>query len=89
METPLLRLAISRLILAAIPFLIYFAWRGWVQSRGRATKAPPWGWLIAVAAVLVGLSVIVTVALEPSNLGRRYVPAETQPDGRVRPGHYE
>jgi hypothetical protein len=80
---------LSRLILAAIPFLIYFAWRRWLISRGREAKPPPWGWLIAAAAVLVGVSIIVSIALTPSNLGRRYVPAETQPNGSVAPGRYE
>jgi hypothetical protein len=85
----LLRLLLSRLVLAAIPFLVYFAWRGWVQRRGGEAKPPPWGWLIAVAAVLVGLSIILSVALTPSNLGRKYVPAETQSNGSVTPGRYE
>jgi len=85
----LLRLVLSRLILAAIPFLVYFAWRRWLTSKGREAKPPPWGWMVAAAAVLVGLSIVLRVVTTPSNLGRHYVPAETQPDGSVKPGRYE
>ena len=85
----MLRLLLSRLILAAIPFLVYFACRRWLISKGRAAKPPPWGWMVAAAAVLVGLSIVLRVATTPSNLGRQYIPAETQPDGSVKPGHYE
>jgi hypothetical protein len=80
---------LSRLILAAIPFLIYFAWRRWLISRGREAAPPPWGWMVAAACVLVGVSILIKVAVTPSNVGRQYVPAETLPDGSVRPGRYE
>jgi hypothetical protein len=83
------RILLSRLVLAAIPFLVYFAWRAWVLSRGGEAKPPPWGWLIAAAGVMVGISIIITVAVTPTNLGRRYVPAQSQPDGSIKPGHYE
>jgi hypothetical protein len=80
---------LSRLILAAIPFLVYLAWRRYLTSKGRPVTPPPWGWLVAAAAILVGLSIVVRVVTTPSNLGRQYVPAETQPDGSVKPGRYE
>jgi len=85
----LLKILLSRLILAAIPFAVYFAWHLYLKSRGRDAPAPPWGWLIAAAAVVVGLSIILKVAVTPTNLGRKYVPAEAQPDGSVKPGRYE
>ena len=89
MERPLLRLLISRLVLAAIPFIIYFAWHAWIVRQGREPRVTPWGWLIVAAGVLVSLSLIATVIFTPSHLGRTYVPAETQPDGSVKPGHYQ
>ena len=85
----LFKLLLSRLVLAAIPFAVYFAWHFYIKSRGRDAPAPPWGWLIAAAAVVVGLSIIVTVAVTPNNKGRHYVPAQTLPDGSIRPGRYE
>jgi hypothetical protein len=85
----LLRILLSRAVLAAVPFAIYFAWHLYLKSTGRETRPPPWGWLIAAAGVLVGVSLIVTVAITPSNLGRHYVPAQTKADGSITPGHYE
>jgi hypothetical protein len=83
------RILLSRALLAAIPFLFYFGGRAWMIRRGRAARPPPWGWLIAAAGVLVGLSIIATVIVTPTNLGRRYVPAVTLPDGSIKPGYYE
>ena len=85
----LLKILLSRVVLAAIPFAVYFAWHFYIKSRGRDAPAPPWGWLIAAAGVVVGLSVIVTVAVTPNNKDRHYVPAQTRPDGSITPGHYE
>jgi hypothetical protein len=80
---------ISRLILAAIPFVVYFAWHAWVTRHGAEARRHPWGWLIGIAAVLVGLSLVAAAVLTPSNMGRTYVPAQTQPDGSVKPGHFK
>ena len=88
MERPLLRLIIGRLVLAAIPFVIYFAWHAWAMRNGAEARRHPWGWLIAAGAFLVGLSLIATVVFTPTNMGRTYVPAETRPDGSVKPGGY-
>jgi hypothetical protein len=85
----LLRILLSRLVLAAIPFAVYYAWRLYLKSRGRNAPAPPWGWLIAAAAVTVGVSILLKVAITPSNLGRTYIPAQTQPDGSIKPGRYQ
>jgi len=85
----LLKILLSRLVLAAIPFAVYFAWHFYIKSRGKDAPAPPWGWLIAAGAVMVGLSVILTVAVTPNNKDRHYVPAQTRPDGSITPGHYE
>jgi hypothetical protein len=89
MERPLLRLILGRLVLATIPFIVYFAWHAWIVRQGREPRVTPWGWLIVAAALLVGLSLIATVVFTPSNYGRTYVPAETRPDGSVVPGHYQ
>ena len=89
MERPLLRLIVSRLLLAAIPFIVYFAWHAWIVRQGREPRATPWGWLIAAAILLVGLSLAATAVLSPSNVGRTYVPAQTLPDGSVRPGYFK
>jgi len=89
METRLLRILLSRAVLAILPFAVYAFWRLYLKSRGRQAGPPPWGWLIAAAGLIVGISIIVTVAITPTNLNRKYVPAQTLPDGRITPGHYE
>jgi hypothetical protein len=85
----LLRIIIGRLLLAAVPFIIYFAWHAWLVRNGREPRVTPWGWLIAAGALLVALSLVATAVMTPSNMGRTYVPAETQPDGSVRPGNFK
>ena len=83
------RIWITRLLLAALPFLFYLAWARFHKSRGRDIGATPWGWLIGAGALLAGLSIMATVAFQHDNTSRTYVPAQTQADGSVRPGHYE
>lgn len=85
----MLRLIIIRLVLIAIPFLVWFTWRRWALSQGREVRAWPWGWLVLAAAILLAGSIAGRSLLAPSNLGKTYVPAETQRDGSVRPGRYE
>jgi hypothetical protein len=83
------RIWITRLVLAALPFCIYFLWRQFHVRRGRDVGSTPWGWLIGAGALLAGLSIMASVAFQHDNTGRTYVPAQTQPDGSVRPGHFE
>lgn len=89
MERPLLRLWLTRALVAAIPFLVYFLWRRWALARGRTVGTTPWGWLIAAGAVLAAISLMASVAFHPDNRGRTYVPPTTQPDGGVTSGRFE
>lgn len=89
MEPPLLRLLLSRAILVAVPFALWFLWRAWARRTGRPMGATPWPWLFAAGAVLVGLSLMATVVFHEDNRGERYVPAEALPDGAVAGGHFE
>ena len=89
MEQPLLRLLITRAILVAVPFVIWFAWRAWAKRTGREMGATPWPWLLAAGAVLVGLSLMATAVFHKDNRGERYVPAEVLPDGKVTGSRFE
>ena len=89
MEKPLFRLWLTRLAIAAIPFLVYFAWRRWETHRGREVGAIPWGWLIGAGALLAAISLMATVVFHPDNRGRTYVPPTSQPDGSVSSGRFE
>jgi len=89
MEPPLLRVALIRLVLAAIPFGVWFLWRAWARRSGREMGSTPYAWLVAAGALLVGLSLIGTVVFHPDNRHERYVPGEVTAGGEVTPGRFE
>ena len=89
MERPLLRIVLTRALLMAVPFVIWFAWRAWARRSGREMGATPWAWLIGAGAILVGLSLMATVVFHKDNRGERYVPGEALPDGQVTGSHFE
>jgi type VI protein secretion system component VasK len=85
----LLRLLITRAILVAVPFVIWFIWRAWAKRTGREMGSTPWAWLLAAGALLVGLSLMATAVFHKDNRGERYVPAEVLPDGKVTGSRFE
>jgi hypothetical protein len=85
----LLRLLITRAILVAVPFVLWFVWRAWAKRTGREMGATPWAWLLAAGALLVGLSLMATAVFHKDNRGERYVPAEVLPDGKVTGSRFE
>jgi type VI protein secretion system component VasK len=89
MEPPLLRTALLRLLLIALPFAVWFIWRAWARRSGREMGSTPYAWLVAAGAVLVGLSLIGTAVFHPDNRHDRYVPGEVTPNGEVTNGHFE
>lgn len=86
---PLLSLVLWRLALVATPFVVWFVWREVARRSGREMGSTPWAWLIAAAAVLLGLSLMATAVFHGDNRGETYVPAEVTSDGQVAPGHFE
>jgi type VI protein secretion system component VasK len=87
-EPPLLRVLI-RLTLIAVPFVIWFLWRGWARRNGREMGSTPWPWLIGLGAVLFGLSLIATAVFHTDNRRERYVPGEVTAGGAVTKGYFE
>ena len=85
----MLRLLLTRALLVAAPFVFWFAWREVARRTGRPMGATPWGWLIAAAGVLMGLSLMAGALFHGDNRGETYVPAEAGRDGHVTPGHFE
>lgn len=85
----MLRILLLRGALMALPFVAWFAWRAWARRRGLEPGATPWAWLVGAGAVLVGLSLLLSVFFHVDNRGQIYVPGEVGPDGRVAPGRYE
>jgi hypothetical protein len=78
-----------RLLLATVPFAVYFIWRRLAERSGKPMGSTPWAWLIFTGALLAGLSLMASVAFHPDNRREHYVPAEPDPSGKVSPGHFE
>jgi hypothetical protein len=78
-----------RVVLVAIPFLIWFAWAAWARRSGRPMGTTPWPWLVVASALILAASLMGTVAFTPDNRGKVYVPGEVTADGRVTPGRFE
>ncbi len=89
MERPLLRIVLTRALLVAVPFALWFVWAAWARRTGREMGATPWAWLAAAGGLLVGLSLVLTGLLQPDTRGEVYVPGEATADGRVTEGHFE
>lgn len=85
----MLRVLLSRALLVALPFVIYFVWREYARRTGRPMGVTPWSWLTAAGLVLVGLSLMATVLFREDTRGKTYIPAEAQSDGAVRPSEFE
>jgi hypothetical protein len=78
-----------RVVLVAIPFLVWFAWAAWAKRSGRPMGSTPWPWLVVASGLILAASLIAMVAFKPDNRGKVYVPAEVTADGRVTPGRFE
>jgi hypothetical protein len=89
MEPPLLRVFLIRGSLVLVPFAVWFLWRAWALRSGRQMGSTPYAWLAAAGALLVGLSLIATVAFHSDNRRERYVPGEVTAGGQVTKGHFE
>lgn len=85
----MLRLMLSRALLVALPFAVYFVWREVARRSGREMGTTPWGWLTGAGALLAGLSLMASVAFHPDNRGAGYVPAEAHPGGSVTPSGFD
>ena len=83
------RILLSRALLVALPFAVYFVWRELARRSGREMGATPWGWLFGAGLLLAGLSLMASVAFHHDNRGEAYVPAEAHPGGAVTPGGFD
>ncbi|WP_148216890.1 hypothetical protein [Phenylobacterium zucineum] len=85
----MLRVLLLRAALMALPFVLWFAWRAWARRNGRDPGETPWAWLVGIAGVLLGLSLMATAVFHKDTRGQTYVPGEVTADGRVTEGRYE
>ena len=88
-EPPLLRVILVRLLLFAVPFVVWFVWQGVARRSGRPMGSTPYAWLVAAGAGLIGLSLVAAVVFHPDNRHKRYVPGEVTADGSVSKGYFE
>ena len=55
MEPPLPRVVLLRLLLIALPFVVWFIWRAWAKrTGGHEMGSTPWAWLLAAGALGAG-----------------------------------
>lgn len=78
-----------RAALVAAPFAAWFLWQAFQRRAGREPRPTPWPWLIAVAGLLLGASLMATAIFRTDNRGQTYVPGEVTSDGRISEGRYE
>jgi len=88
MEPSLVRILLIRLAIFLLPFLGWALWRAIALRRGRTVGRAPWAWLIGGGALLVALSLVVTVLVPAGPDTGTYVPGQVGPDGRVTAGHF-
>ena len=88
MAPPLLRVVLFRALLFIAPFAVWLAWRAVAARTGRPMGSTPWTWLVAFGASLAALSLVADALLPHGMQHGRYVPAETRPDGTVKPGYF-
>jgi drug/metabolite transporter (DMT)-like permease len=84
-----MRVMFARLLLIAIPFVVWFAYRWWVKRRGLAVPNTPYVWLFLTGVALMTGSLFLTALTSPDHREGVYVPAEALPDGRIVPERYE
>jgi len=89
MGRPLVREYLPRILLFLAPFVVYALWCEVARRTGRPMGSTPWTWLVAAGATLAALSLVGEALLPHGPDHGRYVPAETRPDGTVRPGRFE
>jgi hypothetical protein len=84
-----LRIFLTRALLAALPFAVYFVWRAWAIRTGRPMGGTPWSWLVAAGALLVAASLFAMVLFRPATQSGDYRPAQAHPGGKVTPGGFK
>lgn len=79
-------------LLFALPFIVFFSYAVWANSRRRARGddplQTPWYWLVVLGLVFAIAGFFIISATQPAHTGR-YIPAQVGPDGKIIPGHYE
>lgn len=83
----MLSLIAIRLLLVALPFLLWLGWMEIAKRRGKPLGSTPWAWLLAAGLALAAISLIVGGLLAPRvDPDATYVPVQISPTGEVTPG---
>ncbi len=78
---------LCRLLLIALPFVVWYVWSHIDQKRGNPKRTAPRVWLAAIGLLLVAASLLVTGLIGTANdKNATYVPVETAPNGTLVPG---
>lgn len=83
------RMILTRTLLFALPFVLYFVWLALARARPMITRSrTPWTALIVAGLVLVAASFVYVGLTEGESTSGVYVPAHVV-NGKVVPGHVE
>ena len=83
----MLSLIAIRLLLIALPFLLWLGWMEFAKRRGKPMGSTPWAWLLAAGLLLAALSLIAGAFFVPRvDPDATYVPVQVSPSGEVVPG---
>ena len=88
MAPPMTRIALIRLAVFSLPFLVWLVWSMVARRTGVPAAATPWAWLVAAGAALAALSLLITLVIPHGRDRGVYVPGEVTADGHVTRGHF-
>jgi hypothetical protein len=86
-----IRILFTYVVPILLPTILYFAWLSVARRTGKggaATAEVPWTWLLG-AGVLLTAVLLGGVAIMGGRDDGVWVPAHTDAQGRVVPGHFE
>lgn len=87
-----MRAVVLDLVLFLTPFAVFFAYAIWVNRRRAQSGADPlqtpWFWLMIAGLVFAIAGFFLLRGTIDPHMGR-YIPAATNADGKIVPGHYE
>lgn len=82
------RIALLEILVFLLPFALWAAWRLLATRAGALLASTPWFALVVAGLVLVCLSLVLLVLVEPGEPpGATYLPPRLE-DGRLVPGEF-
>ncbi len=87
----MIRILFTYIVPVLLPTVLYFAWLRVARRTGKdgVTTEVPWTWLLGAGVLLMAVILAGMTLMGEGRTDRVWVPAHTDADGRVVPGHFE